>query len=205
MPIMHLADLIREKVPPGANTITPSAQIVRYLSDRERDHGARTAAESKRPATLSRTPGRARIAYAAFPAKIYQDKEPMLAQLVKHGVITEGRGVGVTTDGIRLSQAVIVIPAGRLDQSLAPAPRRRRRQRERPGPRRIQQRPRPNPQPKSSKPPSSAGKSTPLRRRNPRRKKRKKKHPATTSTTRLQPPSRPNSDRPGKSPLFIQL
>ncbi len=182
MPIMHLADLIREKVPPGANTITPSAQIVRYLSDRnvimERELLPNRKGQRHYPERLSA----ARIAYAAFPAKIYQDKEPMLAQLVKHGVITEGARVETTTDGIRLSRAVIVIPAGDWTKASPPAPAT--------APTTRKARPTTHPTTAKAKPSTQKLKAAKVRRQKhaaattqSTTKKRKKKHSATTSTT----------------------
>jgi hypothetical protein len=120
VPVMNLADLVRDKVPPGAKVISPSAQIVRYLSEREvmmerellptkrgqRHYPERLAAEN--------------LQYAAFPARIYQDKEPLLAALIKHGVITDGPRIGATVDGIRLCRAIIVVPSGDWTKMSAP-------------------------------------------------------------------------------------
>jgi hypothetical protein len=111
LPVIHLADLVHEKVPPGVRIITPSAQIVRYLSDRDAMM-QRELISTKR--SVKHYPERLaslNIVYAAFPAKIYQDKEPVLAQLFRHGVILPGKRMGMV-DGIRLAHAIITIPPG---------------------------------------------------------------------------------------------
>jgi hypothetical protein len=185
VPVMHLADLIRQKVPLGAKTITPSAQIVRYLSDREVIMERELLPNRKGQRHYPEHLAAAQIAFAAFPARIYQDKEPMLAQLVKHGVITEGRRVGSTTDGIRLSQAVIVIPTGDWTRSSPPAPATA------PTTRRAK----PTTHPTTAKAKPTTRKRTDLKAAKLRRqkraasttqsasKKRKKKHPSTSPTT----------------------
>ena len=121
VPVMHLADLIREEVPPGARVVTPSAQIVRYLSDREVMMERELLPARKGQRHYPERLAAANLTYAAFPAKIYQDKEPMLASLIKHGVITAGRTIGVTTDGIRLSQAIILNPPGDWTKASPPS------------------------------------------------------------------------------------
>jgi hypothetical protein len=119
VPVIHLADLVREKVPTGARVVTPSAQIVRYLSDREvmmeRELISAKRGVKHYPERLASL----NIAYAAFPAKIYIDKEPILAQLIKHGVIVQGKRIG-EVDGIRLAHAIILIPAGDWTKAVAP-------------------------------------------------------------------------------------
>ena len=111
MPVIDLAEMIHEKVPPGAKVITPSAQIVRYLSDREvlmeRELFASKRGARRYPEHLAAL----HIAYAAFPGKIYQDKEPTLAQLFKHGVIQPSSTIG-RVDDIRLASATITVPNG---------------------------------------------------------------------------------------------
>lgn len=121
-PVIHLADLVREKVPTGARVITPSAQIVRYLSDRE-VMMERELVSAKRG--IKHYPERLaslNIVYAAFPAKIYIDKEPTIAQLIKHGVIVQGKRIG-EVDGIRLAHAIILIPPGDWTKAVAPTTR----------------------------------------------------------------------------------
>ena len=75
-PVIHLADLVREKVPTGAKVITPSAQIVRYLSDRDVLMERELFPPRKSPRHYPEHLASMQIAYAAFPAKIYLDKEP---------------------------------------------------------------------------------------------------------------------------------
>jgi hypothetical protein len=117
-PMIHLSDLVREKVPTGARVITPSAQIVRYLSDRD-VMMERELISTKR--SIKHYPDRLasmNIAYAAFPAKFYIDKEPIIAQLIKHGVIAQGKRIG-EVDGIRLAHAIILIPPGDWTKNVA--------------------------------------------------------------------------------------
>jgi hypothetical protein len=95
---------------------------VRYLSDREvmmerellpTRKGIRHYPERLKAANLT---------YAAFPAKFYQDKEPMLAALIKHGVLVSGPSIGTTVDGIRLAEVMVLTPPGDWTKASPPSP-----------------------------------------------------------------------------------
>jgi hypothetical protein len=119
--VVHLADLVRMKVPPGVNVITPSAQIVRYLSEREVLMERELLPQKKSIKHYPEHLATLNIQYAAFPWRVYQDKEPMLANLVKHGVIVMGKRVG-TADGIKLARASIQVRPGDWMKMSAPGP-----------------------------------------------------------------------------------
>lgn len=120
-PIIHLAEKVRELVPPGARVVTPSAQVVRYLSDREVLMERELLPAKKTPRHYPEHLASMQIAYAAFPAKIYLDKEPTIANLIRHGVIVPGRRLG-SVDGIRLAEANVQVRPGDWQKLSAPTP-----------------------------------------------------------------------------------
>jgi hypothetical protein len=124
LPIIRLAQVVHDNVKPGVKVITPSAQIVRYLSSREVMMEREIISNKKNirmyPALLAREG----IQFAAFPARFY-DKEPMLAQLMRHGVIVPGHRVDTIGD-MRFSYASIFIPPGdwqKFDPAVTPVTR----------------------------------------------------------------------------------
>jgi 4-amino-4-deoxy-L-arabinose transferase-like glycosyltransferase len=185
LPVIKLSQIVKDNVPPGVKVITPSAQIVRYLTGREVMMERELISSKKNVRLYPALLAREGIRFAAFPARFY-DKEPMLAQLMRHGVIVPGHRVDTIGD-MRFSYASIFIPPGdwqKFDPAVTPVTR----------PVVIKTKPttRPTTHPTTAKLKATAKRRAELKSA----QKRQRKHAATT-----QPSSKKKHKHPTTRPL----
>lgn len=111
LPVIHMADIVRQRVRRDENVVAPAAPVLAYLSDRpvlmERD----LLPPHRSPRRYPEYVAAHNIRFAVFPASAYRDKNPELARLIQLHVINPTKKIA-RTDGLLLARVFVYVPPG---------------------------------------------------------------------------------------------
>jgi hypothetical protein len=94
VPAMQMAQVIKEKVPPGKKVLGPSSTLMSYLSGRLVVTDRDILPAKKSPLHWPEAVAKAKIDYVVFPSREYRDKDEAIARLMERGIIRAAHSIG---------------------------------------------------------------------------------------------------------------
>jgi hypothetical protein len=120
VPIIDVANVVREHTTPTDKTLAPSAPVVAYLSDRQVLRQRELLPLKRNVSKLPEYLAKAKPDYVVLPWRYYRDKDPEIARLIQRRVIVADKKLA-RVDGLTLARARIVIR--HRDWRAGPAPK----------------------------------------------------------------------------------